>query len=194
MHTLRHPLIWAAGIIFLCGCDPKSLPADDTEIADAPTANAGPLVTNNRDCSDTAVYRFDAVSPEGTDSRRIFIDFANGFSGVVTRGSLATDSHFGGPVTDCSTEQTRCVDAIQLAFAWPKDEAQTSFPMGEAKCQLARAGDVSNVSCFVGKELDLRYRVVGRAIDRIEFFYPGYPEYSDAVFESVDEPLPLCKL
>lgn len=66
--------------------------------------------------------------------------------------------------------------------------------MGEAHCQLARAGDVSNVSCFVGKELDLRYRVVGGAIDRIEFFYPGYPDYSDAVFEAVDEPLPLCKL
>lgn len=68
-----------------------------------------------------------------------------------------------------------------------------SFPLGEAQCQIDRAGKVSNVSCLIGQELVYRYRVVGGAIDRIEAFYPDEP-IADAVFEAVDEPMPLCKL
>ena len=187
----KHALIFATAIAFLWGCDAKSPEGEDGESADLLAADVAPLVTNNLDCSDTSVFRFDAVSPDGSDNRRIFIDFANARWGVVGRGSIATDSHFGGGVTDCSTDEVRCVDAGQLAVAWPKDEARTTFPLGKAQCQLAQAGEVSNVNCFVGRELTYRYRVTGKAIDRVELFYPDYP---NAVFEAVDDPLPLCKL
>jgi hypothetical protein len=180
--------------MLLCGCDAKS-PLDES--AANPkflTAKVGSLVTNNEECGDSAVFRFDAVSPDGSDNRRIFVDFQNARSGIVTRGSPDTESLQGGHVYSCSTAEARCVDAGLLAFAWPKNENETHFALMDAQCRLARAGEVSIVSCFMGQEMVYRYRVSGRAIDRVELFYPGNPDYSEAVFEAVDYPLPLCKL
>jgi hypothetical protein len=183
--------MFAAATVLLSGCNSAAPESGATEGAAASAANVTPLVSNNLDCSDTSVFRFDAVSPGGTDNRRIFIDFENASSGVVTRGSLATHSHFGGYVYDCSTAEVRCLEATQLVFAWPKDEAQTTFNIGKGQCQIIRAGAVSEVSCFIGQELRYRYRVTGNAIDRVELFYPDDPV---EVFEPVDDPLPICKL
>ena len=187
-------LIFSIASLSVCGCkaqEPQKTEA--SELVESAT-EYDPPVTNNPDCGETAVYRFDAVSPDGSDNRRIFIDFERASTGIVSRGSAATVSHTGGYATDCSTQELRCVAAILLVFAWPKDESQTTFALGNGQCQLTRGDEAAQVSCFVGQEIVYRYRVVEGAIDQAELFYHDYPEYPHQVFESVDEPLPLCKL
>lgn len=158
-------------------------------------------VTDNSDCGETAIYRFDAVSPNRNDNRRIFIDFQRARTGVVTRGSLSTDSHIGGGIVDdCSTDEVRCVDAGQLVFAWPKDETKSSFAMGNSslenvQCTIARRDEIAFVSCVNGEKLVAYYRVQDGGIDQATQFYPDDPAYpKSTVFEAVDYPLPLCKL
>ena len=186
--------VTAASVLSGCDCNQ---PESDAERAAIEMRRS---VKDNSDCGEAAIYRFDAVSPDRIDNRRIFIDFQRARTGVVTRGSLSTDSHFLGPVDDCSTDEVRCVDAGQLIFAWPKDETKTSFAMGNfslenVQCTIARRDEVASVSCVNGEKLVAQYRVQDGGIDQATQFYPDDPAYpKSTIFEAVDYPIPLCKL
>ena len=191
MRTVWLSLLPSVAFVSLSGCNAQKPTGEGAKSINGTSPILGSGAKNETDCDERAVYRFDAVSPDGSDNRRIFIDFEKAFSGTVSKGSLATESHFGSPLRNCSTNLIRCVDAGQLVFGWPRDEARTTFRMGRSQCQLAQAEKSVVVSGLINDELAMRYHVVESAIEKVELLPPDYPK---AIFESAGHPLPLCRL
>lgn len=144
-------------------------------------------VTEN--CETASVFYFDAVSRDGTDNRRMFIDLANARHGVVNNDSLATESHQAGYIYNCSNEEIYCI-AAGFVFAMPKDDQRT-FGLGQGRhCEMNRASTTTTVNCFVDGNLVQRFRRTESGIDQVEVFFPDYPEFN-SVFRSVSCRLPF---
>ena len=146
------------------------------------------------ECIEPTVYRFDAVSPDQTDNRRIVIDFMKGEYGTVTQGGPEIFGHVGaGQMTNCSADEFHCLDA-GLLFILPKDE-RPNFELSKGlNCKVLAEHQRTTVSCFLNDELVMRLRKTNAGIDQIEQFFPDEPELN-SVFRSLDQPLPfpLCR-
>ncbi|MDN3645759.1 hypothetical protein QWY75_06020 [Pontixanthobacter aestiaquae] len=143
-----------------------------------------------KECIEPAVYRFDAVSSDQTDNRRVVIDFKNGDYGTVTQGGPEIFGHVGtGRITNCSTDEFHCLDA-GLLFILPKGE-RVSFELREGlNCKVQAESSRTTVSCFLIDELVWRLRKTEAGVDQIERFFPEEPDFN-SVFRSLDQPLPF---